>query len=442
VWNYRRIKLTVGLIYAFCQIFFLINLEYPKGLNFDEFHYVPSAKQFLELKTNQNWEHPPLGKLLMAVGIGVWGDHPIGWRAMSTVFGSLTCVGMYLLALVLFKTEEAALWTLGITLANQMVYVQSRIGMLDTFMFAFIVWALVTFFATFLPIPPGKQTLRWPDSRLLNCAGILLGLATACKWFGFIPWASCVAIIVVVRGVQLQTPRNRQPPWIMNLWKKVTLLEFAIAFLLLPFISYALTFIPYLFIKEGGYANLAWWDIPLEWWNAQLRMYDGQLRVISSHPYMSQWTDWPLLSRPIWYAFEPDADDKMYVRGVILLGNPWIMWLGLLALAFCFWDGLKKLNPAGLVITFFYSTFLGCWLFIPRKIAFYYYYYPCGMMLGLACTYFFFSPQPKAMKEVQKLKWVFLGFAIVFFIYFFPILAGLKIPTSSYIEWMWFKSWI
>src|SRR5262245_53901289 len=91
----RRVLWTCLALYAAAQILFLIQIGTPRGFSFDEFHYVPSAKQFLAHQQNQNWEHPPLGKMIMAVGIAVFGDRQLGWRFMSTVFGALTLVGMY-----------------------------------------------------------------------------------------------------------------------------------------------------------------------------------------------------------------------------------------------------------------------------------------------------------------------------------------------------------
>jgi dolichyl-phosphate-mannose--protein O-mannosyl transferase len=51
------------LLFLGSWVFFLWGVEYPSKRNFDEFHYVPSAMQFLAQVENQNWEHPPLGKL-------------------------------------------------------------------------------------------------------------------------------------------------------------------------------------------------------------------------------------------------------------------------------------------------------------------------------------------------------------------------------------------
>jgi dolichyl-phosphate-mannose--protein O-mannosyl transferase len=430
----QRVLKTAAALYGLSQVFFLINIQFPVGKNFDEFHYVPSAKQFLALSPNQNWEHPPLGKLLMAVGIALWGDRPIGWRFMSTIFGSFTLVGMYLLAYVIFESEQIAIWVALLTLFNQLLYVQARIGMLDTFMFCFLVWAMVTYCATWNPI-----RTRGENRKLLSWTGIFLGLGTACKWFVVVPWTSFLALALVMRvlqnwGTTFKNPKSDD--WYRpDLWKNLKWTDWAISLGIVPVVSYLITFIPLYFVHGTNYGFL-------DLFGMQWRMWEGQLRVVNSHPYMSQWKDWPTLKRPIWYAFERGPGNPPVVRGVILLGNPLIMWSGLIALLVCLQDWITQRKRESFLILFFYSMYFFCWVLIPRKIAFYYYYYPAGMVLGLALAYSFRKLESKKGSPLSLIKWGFLGLSMIVFIYFFPILAALKIPADSFRKWMWFSSWI
>ena len=430
---------TAVLLYFLAQTFFLINIQFPTKHNFDEFHYVPSAKQFLQLKENQNWEHPPLGKLIMAVGIAAWGDRPIGWRFMSTVFGALTWVGMYFLGLLLFESEEAALWIALLTLANQLLYVQARIGMLDTFMFGFLIWAMVGYCATWLP-----QFSRSQNRKFFAFSGLMFGLSMACKWFAVVPWIGCGLLIGVIRLCQFRKLRfaNPQPlDWYQpKMWAGLRWYDFILSLVVLPCFVYFCSFLPYLFISNrvmtGGSYSV------LDFFAVQAKMWNGQLRVISPHPYMSHWPDWPLLRRPIWYAFDKEGLRQESVRGVLLLGNPLIMWSGVVALLGCLWGGIFRRDRAGFFICFFYALFYGCWLVIPRKISFYYYYYPAGMMLSFALAYVFFRKEFGRLSAIPWLRWAFLGSACSLFIHFFPILAALKIPADAFRRWMWFPSWI
>ncbi len=431
--NRRVIQIAVGL-YLFCQIFFLINIQFPRTPNFDEFHYVPSAKQFLNLMPNQNWEHPPLGKMLMAVGIAIWGDRPIGWRFMSTIFGSLTLVGMYFLGWVIFENEKIALWIALITLFNQLVYVQARIGMLDTFMMGFLVWALTGFCATW-----SHHLKRKQRHNLLLGSGVLFGLSMACKWFAAVPWISCIILVAFVgllQTWQMVFVGAKEEDWYRpGLWADVKWYHWVLYFGIVPMGVYFLTFFPFLFIPGAVHS-------PGDFFSMQTRMWEGQLRVISAHPYMSRWMDWPLLSRPIWYAFDREVTDSRWVRGVLLIGNPLIMWTGLLALIACIWDFFRTRNRKLFFIVFFYFAFFACWIVIPRKIAFYYYYYPAGLMLSFALAYVFHFRVLGRILDLRPARWVFLIAAGFIFVYFFPILAALKIPADSFRNWMWFSSWI
>jgi dolichyl-phosphate-mannose-protein mannosyltransferase len=433
----RTVLWTSLALYALAQLLFLINIQFPRTPNFDEFHYVPSAKQFLEFRENQNWEHPPLGKMIMAVSIGVWGDRPIGWRFTSTLFGALTLVGMYLWALALFRNQSLALWTAAITLFNQLLYVQSRIGMLDTFMFAFLSYACAAFTAAWDP-----KLSRESVKRYLLWAGVFFGLATATKWFALIPWVAAVGLLVLIRLLQFWgvsfTGAKTDEWYSASLFKGVSVKSWGWRLVALPLTLYFLTFVPLLFTQKANTHGV------LDLFIMQKTMYDGQLRVVTDHPYMSKWTDWPIMKRPIWYAFDKEGERQELVRGVVLLGNPLVMWGGLLALVFCVWNWVKTRSRVAFLILFFYGTFYFSWAVIPRKVSFYYYYYPAGMVLSLALAWMFEVIEGR--NKVRKLglwpRWTFLGATFAIFLYFLPILSALKIDADSFRKWMWMWSWI
>lgn len=427
----RLLKISV-LLYFVSQFFFLVNIQFPRKHSFDEFHYVPSAQEFLAQKENRNYEHPPLAKELMAVGIATWGDRPIGWRFMSTVFGSLTLVGMFLWAFALFKDENIALWVAALTCVNQLLYVQARIGMLDTFMFAFIAFAMAAFAAAWDP----DQDPRW-TRRFFIFTGVCLGLATATKWFAIIPWTFCIGLVILVRLFQhwnVRFENNSNEDWYSpELWKTIRVRELFIYLGIIPLIFYYLPFLPTHFQKESPHS---FWDILFE---MQLKMWDGQSRVVGSHPYHSLWKEWALMIRPIWYAFDKEESNDSLVRGVLLIGNPLVMWTGLGAIIACVMGWIKDRRRDAMLIGLTYLALYFSWMVIPRKVSFYYYYYPAGMTLSLALAYVFhrFETAPK--------KWFRIGYLVIaagLFIYFFPILAALKIPSNSYVRYTWFSSWI
>lgn len=429
-------KTAIGL-YLAAQVLFLIGIQFPSKVDFDEFHYIPAAKEFFRFEKIPNREHPPLGKMIIAAGIATVGDIPAGWRVMSTIFGSLTLVAMYFWGLALFRNQRMALWVALITFANQLLYVQARIAMLDTFMFAFMAWAMAAFTSTWWTDVPQK-TVR---SRLL-ASGVLFGLATACKWFGVIALFTCIGMVIlvyvfrqwdVIFKAPSVEPSLKSADWYSKeLWKGITLQDWIMYLGIIPVLVYFATFIPYSFFREG----VPLWKIP----SFQLDMYGDQLRVVGSHPYMSQWKDWPLMNRPIWYAF--DAEPSGAHRCVLLLGNPLIMWGGLLALLFCLYGFVRDRSREGFLILFFYIGLIATWALIPRKVLFYYYYYPAGMILSFAVAYPFFCLEKRNAEAAKWLKWGFLAATVGLFIYFFPILSGGKVPGDEFRKYMWFSSWI
>lgn len=437
----RRFWITCAVLYLLSQLLFLINIQFPKGYSFDEFHYVPAALRFLEWKETQNWEHPPLAKLFMALGIALWGDRPIGWRFMSTVFGSLSLIAMYAWARVLFKSEKTALWVALITAVNQLLYVQARIGMLDTFMFGFILWALVCFSLNWesgLPV----RTLR----KILLATGILFGAAIACKWFAIVPWVACILLVAMIKIFQVWKTSFVDPQesdWYQpKQWRGIQTRDWIISLGVVPVLVYFLTFLPYFMIPSSQFRNI---NPVLGLIAMQKKMWAGQLLVVSNHPYMSHWTDWPGLARPIWYAFDKEGSPPDYVRGVLLLGNPLMMWSGLVALLVCAWGWVRERRKDAFIILYFYFMLYGCWALIPRKVSFYYYYYPAGMILSLALAYVFHHGERgryASYSFIPWMKWVFFGMCLMLFIHFFPILAALKIPAESFRKWMWLPSWI
>ena len=402
---------TAGLLFLGSWIFFLIHIQFPRGHSFDEFHYIPAAKQWLQGGEVLNLEHPPLAKYFIAAGIGLWGDIPIGWRFFSSLFGAATLVGIWAWAEALTQSRRIALWVAGVTLCNQLLYVQARIGMLDTPMFAFAVWALVIL----------TRALKGPQTASKWLAmGALFGLSIACKWFGVVIWGAAILLLVFMKG--------------RGSLKGVSWGNLFLYCGVIPWGVYFFTFIPY-FFGSGPLHSLS------DWFNLQYTMYDSQLRVIRPHPYMSHAIDWLIPSRPIWYSFDKEGNSNEWVRGVLLLGNPLIMIGGLGALAACSLRWLKERSlELGLVLYFWFALF-GSWFLIPRQIAFYYYYYPAGMLLGLALG-LAVSDSRLREERLSFLRWSFLGASLGLFIYFYPILSALKIPIEAFRKWMWLQTWI
>lgn len=424
----RRFEAVPLLLALVALPLFCFNLGFPKTVNFDEFHYIPSAKQFLALTENQNYEHPPLGKELIAVGVDLMGDHPWGWRIMSVLFGVITLLGMHRLALAVFRSREAALFVGVLTLFNQLLFVQSRIAMLDTFMMAFLAWSWAL----------AVEGWREGSKSRLRLSGLLMGLACATKWFALIPWATMLAVggwqVYRVQAARALTGRKKK-----NALAFPDLRELLISWAAIPVAAYYATFIPFFWVtpKAGGSYGL--WEILF---TMQWQMWDGQMRVVSSHPYASRWWEWPTMIRPMWYAFDREGSPTTAVRGVMMLGSPVVMWGGLAAVIFTAWDAIQNRSAEARLIAGAWAVCTFSWMVIPRKIAFFYYYYPAAMILGLACSHAIDRISAKKNLTPWIPRAAVLVVTIALFAYFFPILAALPIGPEEFRKWMWMDRWV
>ena len=126
--------IIAGIIFVVAHFALLVGVTTPEKFYFDEVHYVPAARQMLEPVLPSpmlNPMHPPLAKELIALSIRAFGDVPLGWRYPGVLFGSLAIVAMYLCGLTLFARQGHAIATALLAFFNQMVFVQSRIAVLD-----------------------------------------------------------------------------------------------------------------------------------------------------------------------------------------------------------------------------------------------------------------------------------------------------------------------
>lgn len=405
----HRPVLLALLIGIAALLLFAIGIERPGKLTFDEVHYIPAARTLIELSHPVNIEHPMLGKILIALGMLIFSDNPLGWRAMACLAGALTIVGVYAFTLLLTRATRPALFAALFAALGQLVFIQARIGMLDAFLGLFLVWAG----AAFLWAMQGDS--RRARRRWAACAA-LLGCAVAVKWAA-VPYVAFAAVAFLWLR-RADAGRFGDMSWLPGL-------------AILGGVSigiYFLTFAPAFFYTTDlmTLGKL----IPF-----QIEMWKLQTQALTPHNYQSDWWSWPLLIRPIWYFYEPDQGA---MRGVLLIGNPAIMWGGLLAVAACWWAGIRHKAGVPLTAAILWTFSLGVWAVIPKSLGFYYYYYLPGIILSVALAVAFHHWRDQVKRNDE---W-FLVLCVGLFAYFYPILAALALPNDRGFErWMWFPSW-
>jgi dolichyl-phosphate-mannose-protein mannosyltransferase len=411
------------ILFLVAHIALLVGLTTPEKPYFDEVHYVPAARQMLEPVLPSpilNPMHPPLAKQLIALSIRTFGDAPLGWRYASALFGALAIVAMYFCGLALFAAQGPAIAAALLAFFNQMLFVQSRIAMLDIFALAFGLLAIAAFIHGF----------RKPQPQLwFALAGLASGLSIASKWSGLFTLAVCIGIIAVIRllrGWRTQFADGNAADWYRpGLWPDFRYYHFAACFLLIPATVYLVTFIPLY--------GLSLTDI----WEAQRKIFsDNTTTAIADHPYMSAWPSWPLLARPVWFLFEKAGDDRF--QAVISLGNPLVLWPALAALAVCLRDWIvARRADAFLILAFYLGPWLA-WAMLTRKISFLYYYLPSATVASLALVYVLTRGN-----SPRWLLWGFVAIAAAGFAAMVPIsVAPVETSMATYLRLMIFKNWI
>lgn len=118
---------------VFCFVLVMIDIANPKVQIFDEIYYARTAKEYLQHKDVFEWTHPPLTKLLIALGVIINGGYPqgftsFGWRLASAFMGSLTVPLLYAFAKRLLRSTPFAVIAAGLLIFSGFHYVQSRIA--------------------------------------------------------------------------------------------------------------------------------------------------------------------------------------------------------------------------------------------------------------------------------------------------------------------------
>ena len=418
-----RSAIFAVILFLAAHLVLLVGVTTPEKFYFDEVHYVPAARQMLEPVMSQpmlNPMHPPLAKQLIALSIRAFGDGPLGWRYPGVLFGALAVVAMYLCGLALFAAQGPAIASALLAFFNQMLFVQSRIAMLDIFALAFSLFAIAAFMQGFRKTRP---------HLMFALAGLSFGLATACKWSGLFALAVSIAVVAVIRLMQSWRTRfadgNALDWYRPDLWPGFRFHHFAACFVLIPAVVYLASFVPLY--------GLSLADI----WEAQRRIFgDNTTTAIAGHTYMSSWPSWPFLVRPVWYLFDKIGDDR--IAAVVFLGNPLLLWPALPALAICLRDWIvTRRADAFLILSFYFGTWLA-WAMLPRTLGFIYYYLPAATVASLALVYAL-----RRGNSPRWLLWAFVAFACAGFATMLPISAAfVGTSMATFNRLMLFRSWI
>ena len=378
--------LRAVILGAVALALFTARLGTPTSYVFDEPSYVSSARALLNGTADTNPEHPPLGKLLIAIGIKTFGDNPVGWRFSSAVAGATTVVGMFYLALLLLDNSSLAMLAAILTLLDNFTFVLARVAMLEVFIMMFAVTGVAAWLAAHRGIYP---------RRMLALAGALLGCAVAVKW-------SAAVILVAVGLITLIL-------WISDRWCagwRYTI--FGLCFL--PVFSYYLSFWP---LCRSQHVALSVSQVA----SRSIFILQFHRHFVGNRGLVSHWYQWVFRTEP--------------QRALsYMVGNWAVCWLGLAAVLFCAYSLIRKPALAeGVVVALFVGS-LFQWAIIGRSFTYYYYYSIAATFLCLAVPTAL-RQQPDYNVLGVRVSLLCMVSAAVIFLYCLPQMAHLGSPYNS-----------
>ncbi|MGO9085360.1 MAG: glycosyltransferase family 39 protein [Candidatus Sulfotelmatobacter sp.] len=403
----HRHPFAMALIFGLVGLTLLLfRIKMPPMMFYDEGYFVPEARVFV-LGPNPNshpqQEKPPLGKLLLSIGLRAAGDNALGWRLAAAVCGALALVAIFLWTHLLLGDPRLASLAAGLTLFNNFWFVMSRIGMMDAFLMLFLTWSLVAFTASLvLDVSAVRR-------RLLFClSGVLVGLAGACKWNAI----DTLAVFSVLTFALWWIPRRPATDAnfslagcagkIRQIGAPVLLLGLVVA----PVASYCLAYWPLCQAIHRPF-NLG------ELVAIHKSIWHFNSTTVSNPSITMPWYSWPFNLSP--------------QRGLsYLVGNPVVAWGGLAAMVVClrrFWKAFTF--QEGLVFLLFAANYLQ-WAVTPEKGLFYYYYYPSVMILGVTIAVAMRSLPTRILGVRTSL--ILLLAAGIFFLRCYPQMAYLQAP--------------
>ena len=395
------------------------DMSYLTGTYFDEIYHARTAYEHIVGMWPYEISHPPLGKVLMGVGIRMFGMNPFGYRCMGTLAGVLMLPFLYLLAKRMLKNTTGAFVATTVFAFDFMHFVQTRIATIDSYALLFIV-AMYYFM------------YRYVTERNLKClalSGVCFGLGAASKWICIYAGIG-LGVIWLIHWIRRLRAEGDSRAYFKNIG--FCLIWFAAV----PIAIYYMSYYHYgesLGMKGiGMYFNPRYAKIV---WDNQVSMLTYHVGVNATHPYSSKWYEWIFNIRPILYYLNYGTGTRGSIAAFL---SPLTAWGGLLAMIAMGYLALFRKDSKAAFIVLGYLAQLLPWVFVER-IVFNYHYFACTVFLALALGYVCAVLDNGGRK---KLAYSVAGVSVGLFALFYPALSGILVAQSYGDNIMkWLNTW-
>lgn len=413
---------------------------------FDEIYHARTAYEHLAGTVPYETTHPPLGKLIISLGILLFGMTPFGWRFGGALAGVMMIPAIYLLAKQLTKkTRYATLAALLMTL-DCMHLTQTQIATIDSFPVLFIILSfffMLRFMQTDMTVASVREML--PS---LAFSGLFMGLAIASKWIGIYAGAG-LAVLYFIHGIRSMCYEREQSEERNVPRKFVTLCLYCLLFFVaVPLVIYLLSYIPY-FAYNRSIHDLGGFIRNVIGAQETMFSYHSTPGLGMDHPFYSPWYEWPLIKKPMYYAMDSYLETEAASCAIFSFGNPAVWYVAIPCVIFGIVCLLKErrylitgrneghvwhleasdYSPVLIFVTIgFLAQFLP-WVLVPRGT--YIYHYFASVPFLILFTVVAFEKLHKRHQKVGNLiETILVIAAVLFFIGFFPYASGIVAPKG------------
>ncbi|BAZ41204.1 glycosyl transferase family protein [Calothrix sp. NIES-4101] len=366
-------------------------LERFNTLVFDEVYYAKFGNNYLTGVPFFDG-HPPLGKLIIAVGIWIgkhvpwWDDtvngltgtlmSPLAYRWINAFSGAFIPLLIAGIAYQLSHRRTFALIAGLFAACDGIFIVEARYALINQYI---VIFGLLAHLLLLIALNHKQQR-----NLCLALAGVSFGASIGTKWNGVFYLAGAYGLWIVawlIRGLQnskfavpetnlsfpnevlvADTPLTR--PQLIFMWKnkqrhegvndnkpsplenltQINIFQIIVFLAIMPMIIYSIIWIPHLRL-DTKYNFI---EVHKQIFGFHERMGGNNVSV---HPYCAAWYKWPLMIRPMAYYYQtaqtfqeplpvmgpplpPGAGKVIY--DVHAMGNPFLWWLGVAALVILF----------------------------------------------------------------------------------------------------------
>jgi dolichyl-phosphate-mannose-protein mannosyltransferase len=414
--------------------------DYRENTYFDEIYFVRSAEQYLNNQIPYEWTHPPLGKLLQAAGIALFGFSPFGWRIMGVVFATLMIALIYFLGKELVGTWIGGFSAAFLLTFDFMHFTMGRMGTADTYVVFFNLASQLCYFIYL------KNVIKdgWKTSLLpLALSFVFFALGFSSKWLVLYGFAGELLLLLALR---LNDVRKAAGKFSEKLYVFVDRPYLQVLILILVAVGiYFLTYVPDM-IAGRSLLNVV---------ELQSSMYIYHSTLTATHPFSSPWYSWPLLFDPanaavhvpVWLESANNLAPNGFNSSIVLMGNPAVWWVGfasIIALTVFILSKVRKdfhlkdhLPETFLVVVFFFQ-----WVpyILISRVVFIYHFYINVPIIILASAFIISRYWNK--NYVKLLAAIYFAAVVALFILFLPVTTGIPTDPSTIQSLHWSGTWV